>query len=66
MTGLTTAVISTSAASRPSLALESDEFEETFDETVIGIELQDVSKATEPHTNTPHAGKIACLECSQM
>lgn len=41
--GLTTAVISASAAApRPSLALESDEFEETFQEELIGIELEDV------------------------
>lgn len=55
LTGVTAAAISTSAASRPSLALESDEFEETFDENVIGIELQDVSEATGTYTNTPRA-----------
>lgn len=46
--GLGSAVAWTLLEPRPSIALESDEFEETFDGQAIGIELKDVSlKAVE-------------------
>lgn len=34
-------------------ALESDEFEEVFDEAAIGIELEDVSEAGTPGSKAP-------------
>lgn len=46
MGGLGVGIASTLASPGPSRALESDEFEETFGDGAIGIELEDVRKIT--------------------